>query len=205
MEEQTQKTVVNNVRQNDANVVVKIPSVHSAGKKSVETNVSTVGEDIFTRYLANAEFTTEADFAKQIEQLKLSNEKNFLKIAKVIISYLDKHKFGDDKDNFYQHLLDLENVQIKRTQADKYIAVYKYCEEKYKKNTLTENTIKLGIEKLYYVTTLEDKTKQEKLENFITAKKLTTKKLAELVKIQNKTSPVLELSEEFNSLCKGQD
>ena len=155
--------------------------------------------------MTNAELKSETDFAKQIEQLKLSNEKNFLKIAKVIITYLDKHNFGSDKDSFYQHLLDLENVQIKRTQADKYIAVYKYCEEKYKKNTLTENTIKLGIENLYYVTTLADKTKQEKLEEFITDQKLTAKKLAELVKIQNKTSPILELSEKFNSMFKGQD
>ena len=33
--------------------------------------------------MTNAELTTEEDFAKQIEQLKLSNEKNFLKIATI--------------------------------------------------------------------------------------------------------------------------
>ena len=172
-------------------------------KKAIVEN--SCAEEIFTEYLVNTELQTEADFANEIEQLKLSNDKNILKIAKVIITYLEKYKFEDSKDSFYQHLLNLENVQIKRTQADKYIAVYKYCEKKHKDNESTEKRLKLGIEKLHLVTLLEDEAKQEKLEEFITDKNLTVKKLGELVKLQNKTSPILKLSEEFSSMFKNKD
>ena len=179
-------------------IIEKSPKLTQGDKNFINTENSNTEENIFTVYLANNTFKTEADFTKEIELQKLSIDKNFLKIAKVIITYKEKYAFDGRKwTEMYKHLLD--EVQIKRTQADKYIAVYNYCYEKYQKKQSTENMLKLGIEKLYLVSMLEDKTMQEKLEEFITVKKLSVKELTGIIKLQNNKSKIFKLSEEFNT------
>ena len=175
---------------------VKFPLVVLTVKKSTNTDSLNEEKEIFTEYLAKNNLVKESDFAEEIENLKLSNNRNFLKIAKVIITYKSKYTFNVNWKFMYQHLLN--EVKIKRTQADKYVAVYNYCYKKFERNQLTKNTLNLGIEKLNLVTMLEDETNQEKLEEFITIKKLNVKELGDLIKIQNNTSKALILSEEFN-------
>ncbi len=158
-------------------------------------------ENIFIDYLKDNNLKEEPDFANEIARLKLSNDKNVLKIAKVIITYREKYKL-DNWEDMYKHLLNSENVKIKKTQADKYIAVYDYCYKKYQKTQTTENMLNLGIEKLYLISTLEDKEKQEKLENFISEKKKSVKELEKLVKLLNRNSDMYKILDEFNKYCE---
>lgn len=182
-------------------ITINSVSVPKQEEKTVKSEELKSEENIFIDYLKDNNLKEEPDFANEIARLKLSNDKNVLKIAKVIITYREKYKL-DNWEDMYKHLLNSENVKIKKTQADKYIAVYDYCYKKYQKTQTTENMLNLGIEKLYLISTLEDKEKQEKLENFISEKKKSVKELEKLVKLLNRNSDMYKILDEFNKYCE---
>ena len=63
----------------------------------------------------------------------------------------------------------------------------------------------MGIEKLYLVTKLEARENRERLEKFISDKKLTVKQLAKLVEVLNGNNEILKLVTEFNNQANAQD
>ena len=176
---------------------VRIQKIEETENQTISTNEIAFSY-IFNEYLKNNNFIEEKDFAKEIQNLSLGNNKNILKIAKVLITYTEKNYKIEPDSPLIGNILAREDVNIKKTQANKYIAVYKYCSSKHIDEKSTEKRLKLGIEKLYLITKLEDKEFQEKLEEFVSVEKLNVNELDKLIKIQNKTSKILDLSDKFN-------
>lgn len=133
------------------------------------------------------------DVMNEIARLKQENDTNFIKLGRNLLELLDGHLVGEVFYSYLRH----EQVKLKRTQALKYIEVYNYCNRKFRQNQLTEATLKLGIEKLYLLSRLENMEQAEQLEQFILDKNLSVKKLAKVVEILNNKNEELNLVNEF--------
>lgn len=130
---------------------------------------------------------------EEVNRLKIDTEKNFLKIGRNLLEILNDHTTKE-------HIiwaLEQNKTDLKFTQAFKYMEAYNYCNRKFQLNLSTEESMKLGIEKLYLLTRLEDETKQEKLERFVLDKNLTVKQLQKLVEILNNKNNEIKLAQEF--------
>lgn len=137
----------------------------------------------------------DSDIYKEINNLKNQNSKNGYKLGRNLIELVN----GIMSTNNFNNIIKNQSVQLGKTQAIKYIESYIYVNKKFQKNQSTENVLKLGIEKLYIITKLEDTKKQEKLEQFILDKNISVKKLSRLVEILNGKSEVLKMAQEFNN------
>ena len=195
----------NNIQQKMELNVTKLSTKSLVVKKSENTehsNAIEIKADIFPDYLENCKFTKPDEFATEIENLKLSNDKNFLKIGKNLKHYLKTCCENDIKHPMFNKLLNMENVKLRTTQALKHLDVYDYCCYRFQHGQTTEKLLKLGIEKLYIITMLEDKTKQEMLEKFISDEKLSVDKTDKLVKLLNRKSDIFDLLDKFNKRCE---
>lgn len=130
----------------------------------------------------------------KIRFLKHDINANFLEIGKILKMHQER-----DKKRDYKFLLAHPMVDIKRTQAQKMIGAYKYIAEK-KIDQLTGIHVRLGIEKLYLISTVKNKEFCEKLENFALKKEITVKKLKLIVKNLNNNETTLE--EAYNKVLQ---
>ncbi len=121
------------------------------------------------------------------EILKIQNDElvNFIKIGRMLLQGL-RGDYIESKGSM--EFLRYYGCGIKRTQAIKYIEAYNYCNRKFQNNQPTDKSLDLGIEKLYLITRLEEINNQERLEQFVSDKKLTVKQLSKLVEILNGNS-----------------
>ena len=69
---------------------VRIQKIEETENQTISTNEIAFSY-IFNEYLKNNDFIEEKDFAKEIQNLSLGNNKNILKIAKVLITYTEKN------------------------------------------------------------------------------------------------------------------
>ena len=142
-----------------------------------------------------------------IALLKHNIGKNFFEIGKILRKYQEE---GLKKD--YKYFIAHPMVDIKMTQAKKMVAVYKYIAGEHS-GQLTGIHIRLGIEKLYLISTVKNNEYYDDLENFALDKKITVKKLKLIVEniIQNPGITVEEAYKKFlqsiedkknNKLCQ---
>ena len=141
------------------------------------------------------------ELKNSIIDLKKDSTNNFLKIGRNLLESIEGEVLTKSFDDFVNN----EEIQIKKSQAIKYIETYNYCNYKFKNAQPTDESIKLGIEKLYLVTKLEARENRERLEKFISDKKLTVKQLAKLVEVLNGNNEILKLVTEFNNQANAQD
>jgi hypothetical protein len=131
----------------------------------------------------------------EIVVLQKDTQKNFLKIGRMLLQIMDNYSLTYKIPYLAKHFY--SELKLKRTQMIKYIEAYNYCNFKYQQGTLTEDTINLGVEKLYLITRLETEENRENLEKFISDEELTVDQLSKLVEVLNGKSKAFEQAKRF--------
>ena len=119
-------------------------------------------------YFNNYNPDVQDDIIK-IAYLKNDINSNLLNAGKILIKYKETKSPKD-----YKYFLLHPMVDLKRTQAQKLIDVYKYIVNK-RSGRLTGIQIRLGIEKLHCISRIENEEYYEILENFVADKQITVK------------------------------
>lgn len=115
------------------------------------------------------------DDIQTIALLKRDISVNFFDIGGI----LKKYKSSNNNRDYY-YLLKHPMVDVKKSQANKIIAVHNYISNVHS-GQLTGIQIRLGIEKLYEISTINDNEYYEKLEDYTLEKKLTVTVLKSIV------------------------
>jgi hypothetical protein len=121
------------------------------------------------------EILTAVEKLKQYQKDGLANS---LHIGEFLLNFKERSKKGS-----YSKLLSHPQVCIQKTQAKKFIAVYKYIEKTTGQPTDYQN--QLGIEKLYIVSTLDNTEKHCKLEKFAIEQQINVPLLKAIVNLSN--------------------
>lgn len=124
---------------------------------------------------------------EEIESLKNKDIRDNLKLGRNILELLH----GDATcSNFDKKLRGLK-LHIGKTQVIKYIECFNYFNEIFRREQSTDLLDSLGIEKTYLLTTLKKPQLREKLGNFAFSRNLTVKELAQIIKILNGDSKII--------------
>ena len=119
--------------------------------------------------------------AHNIAELKGENIDNFIKIGNILYDFCHKY----DTKSAYKSLLEHKDVNLKRTQANKYMDVYDYCTNKSKNCQSTGRYKILGVEKMAILNRLTDVNNIDECENLVIEKSATVKQLKIMVDWSN--------------------
>lgn len=117
----------------------------------------------------------------RIAKLKGKNIDNIIEIGKILHDFCQEN----NAKSTYNALLKHKDVNLKRTQADKYVAVYDFCINKMKDCQSTDNYKNLGVEKIALLNQINDSRNIEEISQFVTEKEITVKPLKTMIEFLN--------------------
>lgn len=130
---------------------------------------------------------------EEIESLKNKDIRDNLKLGRNILELIQGDATHSNLDKKLRGL----KLSIGKTQVLKYIECFNYFNEIFRREQSTDLLDNLGIEKTYLLTTLKDTQLREKLGNFAFSRNLTVKVLAQIIKILNGDSKIINWFQAF--------
>lgn len=129
----------------------------------------------------------ESMIYEEIESLRNKDIRDNLKLGRNILELIQGDATHSNLDKKLRGL----KLPIGKTQVIKYIECFNYFNEIFRREQSTDLLDNLGIEKTYLLTTLKKPQLREKLGNFAFSRNLTVKELAQIIKILNGDSKIV--------------
>ena len=124
------------------------------------------------------------EYLEKISEIKHENIFTQYKLGSLFYQF--NTAFKDYEDEKLKTLLKESGIKLNKTQAFKYRKAYELCLNKYSVIQSTERLEKLGIEKTYLITTIENKAHLDSLIKCTLNKDLTVKELRYEIVLLNK-------------------